>query len=150
MKGFLLEFAQEFETKVWEVRSILVSSKPWRGHHDWWVLFVLPLVIWKEVSGFRVDSFKWCPVLPYVWPFQLHPLDRRTSSCAKICDVSGMENSQRKISLTSMAKQMSEKLLCGINGLAMILVVIYFDLCIGFLPIILLYYVRLQPGVSGN
>lgn len=55
-----------------------------------------------------------------------------------------------KYLLTSMAKQMSEKLLCGINGLAMILVVIYFDLCIGFLPIILLYYVRLQPGVSGN
>lgn len=38
---------------------------------------------------------------------------------------------------------MSEKLLCGIDVLAMILVVIYLDLCIGFLAIILLYYVTL-------
>lgn len=72
MQRFLLEFVQEFETEVWEVQSVLVSStidsKTWRGHHGWWVSFLSLLVIWKEASGFSLDGFKWSSVLCYVWP----------------------------------------------------------------------------------
>lgn len=70
MQRFLLEFTQEFETEVWEVQSVLVSStidsKTWRGHHGWWVSFLSLLVIWKEASGFSLDGFKWSSVLCYV------------------------------------------------------------------------------------